>query len=344
MRRCWRRACWQRAIPGCERLIQLGPSEADGGVSFEARVRAEGPIWMVTLRVRGGRQHNRVELSAAGEWRGAACTRDAARSRWCGTSGRRCSPTASRWRYLKGRAHPPCRRRRCARWRVVAARAWRRRLPTSGSLTAARMTGGGDGSLEPRRECEEHGTPADRSAGGVDGGRAGGRHRGAGVGLKPGAAAGVAGVMEARAEAEFHHRGHRRCTEGRERGRGRHSFSVTGSRSGVEPGDLVDISVATFGLLVRSMISTPCGRHVRVPQWQRGADIGDRSQPNRSDQAEARYRRRDRRGGPAAEVGQGVQGTLPVSRRAHALVLRVSRSRGRGSASAARRAATSSPS
>jgi carbon monoxide dehydrogenase subunit G len=52
-----------RAIPGCERLIQLGPSDAEGDASFEARVRAEASVCVVSLHVRGGRQHNRVELS-----------------------------------------------------------------------------------------------------------------------------------------------------------------------------------------------------------------------------------------------------------------------------------------
>jgi carbon monoxide dehydrogenase subunit G len=59
-----------RAIPGCERLIQLGPADAEGDASFEARVRSASGVWNVSLRTHGGRQHNRVELSLRA--RGAA--------------------------------------------------------------------------------------------------------------------------------------------------------------------------------------------------------------------------------------------------------------------------------
>jgi hypothetical protein len=51
------------AIPGCERLIQLGPPDAEGDTRFEARARADTGVWTVALRARGGRQHNRVEFA-----------------------------------------------------------------------------------------------------------------------------------------------------------------------------------------------------------------------------------------------------------------------------------------
>src|SRR5579859_126752 len=57
-----------RAIPGCERLIQLGPSGADGAVAFEARVRAGGAVATVSIRVTAARPpaYLRVELRGAG--------------------------------------------------------------------------------------------------------------------------------------------------------------------------------------------------------------------------------------------------------------------------------------
>lgn len=57
-----------RAIPGCERLIQLGPPGAGGAGAFEARVRAAGSVSTVSIRVSMARQpaYLRVELRGAG--------------------------------------------------------------------------------------------------------------------------------------------------------------------------------------------------------------------------------------------------------------------------------------
>src|SRR5690348_7515883 len=57
-----------RAIPGCERLIQLGPLGAGGAVAFEARVRAVGSVSTVLIRVTAARPpaYLRVELRGAG--------------------------------------------------------------------------------------------------------------------------------------------------------------------------------------------------------------------------------------------------------------------------------------
>lgn len=52
-----------QAIPGCERLIQLGPTDAEGDTSFEARARSDTGAWTVSLRAHGGRQRNRVEFA-----------------------------------------------------------------------------------------------------------------------------------------------------------------------------------------------------------------------------------------------------------------------------------------
>ena len=54
-----------RIVPGCERLVQYGPVDADGSVTFEARVRGEGVSTIVT-RVRGARRpaHLRLDLHA----------------------------------------------------------------------------------------------------------------------------------------------------------------------------------------------------------------------------------------------------------------------------------------
>jgi uncharacterized protein len=57
-----------RAIPGCERLIQLGPSGAGGAVAFEARTRAAGTVSTVSIYVTAARPpaYLRVELRGAG--------------------------------------------------------------------------------------------------------------------------------------------------------------------------------------------------------------------------------------------------------------------------------------
>ncbi len=57
-----------RAIPGCERLIQLGPPGAGGAVAFEARVRAAGAVSTVSIHVTAARPpaYLRVELRGAG--------------------------------------------------------------------------------------------------------------------------------------------------------------------------------------------------------------------------------------------------------------------------------------
>lgn len=57
-----------RAIPGCERLIQLGPAGAGGAVAFEARVRSGGAVSTVSTRVMAARPpaYLRVELRGAG--------------------------------------------------------------------------------------------------------------------------------------------------------------------------------------------------------------------------------------------------------------------------------------
>lgn len=53
-------------LPGCERLIQLGPSSSDGAVSFQARLRAapeSGPVTMTATAVAARRPaHLRLEL------------------------------------------------------------------------------------------------------------------------------------------------------------------------------------------------------------------------------------------------------------------------------------------
>jgi carbon monoxide dehydrogenase subunit G len=63
-----------RTIPGCERLIQLGPPDAEGGSSFEARVRADTGMWTISLRAHGGRQHNRVEFAMRASGFVGSCT------------------------------------------------------------------------------------------------------------------------------------------------------------------------------------------------------------------------------------------------------------------------------
>lgn len=55
-----------RALPGCERLIQLGPASPDGAVSLQARLRAAhggGPVTMTATAVAARRPaHLRLEL------------------------------------------------------------------------------------------------------------------------------------------------------------------------------------------------------------------------------------------------------------------------------------------
>jgi uncharacterized protein len=57
-----------RAIPGCERLIQFGPTGAGGAVAFEARVRANDSVSTVSIRITAARPpaYLRVELRGAG--------------------------------------------------------------------------------------------------------------------------------------------------------------------------------------------------------------------------------------------------------------------------------------
>jgi carbon monoxide dehydrogenase subunit G len=56
------------AIPGCERLIQLGPPGDGGSVAFEARLRAAGSVSTVSIRAMATRPpaYLRVELRGAG--------------------------------------------------------------------------------------------------------------------------------------------------------------------------------------------------------------------------------------------------------------------------------------
>ncbi len=59
-------------IPGCERLIQLGPSSVSDGVTFEARVQSEksGPATL-TLRTTASRQPEHMQLEISGYAAGA---------------------------------------------------------------------------------------------------------------------------------------------------------------------------------------------------------------------------------------------------------------------------------
>lgn len=55
----------QRTIPGCERLIQLGPATAEGDVAFEIRVKSEnaGPVTLTVKSIRLRRpDHLQLEL------------------------------------------------------------------------------------------------------------------------------------------------------------------------------------------------------------------------------------------------------------------------------------------
>ncbi len=53
----------ERTLPGCERVIQLGPRDGDG-VRFEARVRTGATVRTVSLRVRGSTMGDCVEVEA----------------------------------------------------------------------------------------------------------------------------------------------------------------------------------------------------------------------------------------------------------------------------------------
>lgn len=59
-----------RLLPGCKRLIQLGPTDANGAVSFEARLSQGDATTTVTLTIIATRPpaHLRVELRGAGPW------------------------------------------------------------------------------------------------------------------------------------------------------------------------------------------------------------------------------------------------------------------------------------
>jgi uncharacterized protein len=55
-----------RVVPGCERLIQLGPAETSGAVTFEARIRAGNDLCTLVATLDGGRPpaHLRLGLRA----------------------------------------------------------------------------------------------------------------------------------------------------------------------------------------------------------------------------------------------------------------------------------------
>jgi carbon monoxide dehydrogenase subunit G len=68
----------QHAIPGCERLIQLGPPEADGATALEARLRT-GPganVYALHMNLGSVRRpaHLRLEVAGRGP-QGAICAR-----------------------------------------------------------------------------------------------------------------------------------------------------------------------------------------------------------------------------------------------------------------------------
>lgn len=65
----------ERTLPGCERLIQLGPARGDGAASFEARLRLDGDAVTVRLAFAAARRpaHARFEIElflASGTLRG----------------------------------------------------------------------------------------------------------------------------------------------------------------------------------------------------------------------------------------------------------------------------------
>lgn len=65
-----------RILPGCERLIQMGPPAADGTVTFEARMRPAtdvAPV-TVTLDVAPKRRPARLEFSLRGQGAGVSLT------------------------------------------------------------------------------------------------------------------------------------------------------------------------------------------------------------------------------------------------------------------------------
>ncbi len=56
-----------RIIPGCERLIQLGPATSTGNLTFEARIQGEnGSPATLTLKTAGLRQPEHLQLEIAG--------------------------------------------------------------------------------------------------------------------------------------------------------------------------------------------------------------------------------------------------------------------------------------
>ena len=65
-----------RILPGCERLIQMGPPMAGGVVTFEARMRPAGdmPPVTVTLDVVPKRRPARLEFSLRGQGAGVSLT------------------------------------------------------------------------------------------------------------------------------------------------------------------------------------------------------------------------------------------------------------------------------
>lgn len=57
-----------RAIPGCERFIQLGPASADGSVTYEMRLRAgeRRQLYTITLRITSARRPAYLKLAIRG--------------------------------------------------------------------------------------------------------------------------------------------------------------------------------------------------------------------------------------------------------------------------------------
>ena len=65
-----------RAIPGCERFIQLGPATANGDVTYEARLRVgdRRRPYTVTLGVKAARRPAYLKLDIRGFGPGGAIT------------------------------------------------------------------------------------------------------------------------------------------------------------------------------------------------------------------------------------------------------------------------------
>lgn len=61
-----------RVLPGCERLIQLGPVGADGSATFEARLQPPGAATATTMTISvlsaRAPEHLRIELRGYGAW------------------------------------------------------------------------------------------------------------------------------------------------------------------------------------------------------------------------------------------------------------------------------------